>query len=106
MKRLNRTCVAALAVFGAVAGLCLACAGEEITSPDKSIVLRTSNQGGSISYSVDFKDGKLIAESPLGLALKSGAFFGPLKVVDSTRSSHDSTWETVMFYRTTKAFLD
>ena len=84
-----------LAAVFAVTISCNPVVGEEISSPDSHIVVRTANQGGKISYTVDFKNKPIIAKSPLGLALEGGAFSDGLKVVDSVQSSHDSTWEAV-----------
>ncbi|MDZ8120038.1 glycoside hydrolase family 97 protein [Pontiella agarivorans] len=89
MKLLERT------TFIFIMACCFVCAGEEVTSPDKNIVLKTTNKSGKICYSVDFKKGNIIAESPLGLSLIDGSFSGKLTVVNSVRGSHDPPWDTV-----------
>jgi alpha-glucosidase len=70
-------------------------AASEISSPDKSILLRAHAENGQVAYSVEFNGKPIIAKSRLGVELAGGAFSGPVAVSGSKTGSHDETWKPV-----------
>lgn len=89
MKSLTFYCWASFSILPS-----LGMAGE-ISSPDKKIKLRTKEEKGRITYSVDFNGTPVIASSRLGVELTEGAFSGPLSLSGSKSRSYDKTWKPV-----------
>ena len=66
-----------------------------ITSPDERIQLHTTEENGTISYTVNFNKKPIIGKSRLGVLLNKDAFTGPVSVTKGSTTTHDETWKTV-----------
>lgn len=92
MKSLHTFCILLLIIFWQNS---IETKAGTISSPDQSIVLRTHEADGQVTYSVDFNSTPVIAQSRLGVELSEGAFSKALTVSGSQTRSHDETWKPV-----------
>lgn len=88
-----------LLLFSAAIGL-TACvssnkpAGNEIKSPDGKISFLYNFTSNGLSYSVADGNQQIVADSRLGFVLEGNDTIADFEYINSTRSSHDETWET------------
>jgi alpha-glucosidase len=69
-------------------------AEERITSPDGSLALIVSDDGGRLRYRVEVNGKPVMADSRLGLEIRGSVTLGAdCRLVDARRSTHDEPWE-------------
>ena len=89
-----------LILFSSLSLLLVSCQSTkstyEINSPDKKISLNFFIEKGYAGYTIKFGNKVLIDTSYFGFDFKNAESFGKnLKIINSTSSSFDETWETV-----------
>ena len=81
-------------VGSALMALPLRAESIDVTSPDGTITVTVSDEGGLATYAITYGDEQAIAPSKLGmLFLDHHGFDRDLSIVGSTKASKDETWE-------------
>ena len=82
--------------IGLFLSLAWSAGAQQILSPDGNLKLNVSvNEKGVPTYSLDYKGGKVIEASRLGLSAQEAELIDNFKVVDSQTSTFNETWTPV-----------
>lgn len=73
--------------------LSISAAADTVQSPDGRLTLTAGVKGGKPCYSLKRGNETIICNSALGFTLDSGSFCNGFKLLKTTRSSFDETWE-------------
>lgn len=67
---------------------------HKVTSPDKQLVVRVTDDSGTIQYTASFQGNPIIEPSRLGLLFNNKKDFAqPLQIAQSERNAVNQTWE-------------
>ncbi len=82
--------------IGLFLSLAWSAGAQQILSPDGNLKLNVSvNEKGVPTYSLDYKGGKVIEASRLGLSAQEAELIDNFKVLDSQTSTFNETWTPV-----------